>query len=75
MTPETLAALRRKLSSARSAVKAAQARLDRADRFRAQNDRAQNEAATRLHDAQYRADDLQRRVNAAARALALKETP
>ena len=70
MSPADLAALRRKLSSARSAVKAAQTRLDRADRFR-----AQNEAATRLHDAQYRADDLQRRVNAAARALALKETP
>ena len=74
MTPETLAALRRKLSSARSAVKAAQARLDRANQYTNQF-HAQNEAATRLHDAQYRADDLQRRVNAAARALALKETP
>ena len=64
MTPEALAALRRKWSAAKSAVKTAQARLDRADRFQ-----AQNEAATRLHDAQYRADDLRRRVESAERAL------
>ena len=71
MTAEELATLRRKWSSAKSAVKAAQARLDRADRIR-----SQNEAATRLSDAQSREDTLRRRVEAAERATAAsKKTP